>query len=140
MMLKTTRIARWPRVLLSSRYLGFSGRTEQAEEPPAKRLKSDGDKVSQEEIAKIPKPILGNKSTIHEITIQNNAQTCSCIVPQFIAIAAAAVNPSIRNKLPINNSCELVLGGEKGDALFLISRSKNQFFQHREMLLSWFYS
>ena len=103
------------------RYLGFSGRTEQAEEPPAKKLKSDGDKVSQEEIAKIPKLILGNKSTIHEITIQNNTQSCSYIVPQFIAIAAA-------------------VGGEKGDALFLVSRSKNQFFQHREMLLSWFYS
>lgn len=43
----------------------------------------------------------------------------------------------LRQKLSINNSCELILGGENGDALFLISRSKNQFFQYREMLLGW---
>jgi hypothetical protein len=40
-----------------------------------------------------------------------------------------------RIKLSINNSCELIVGGENGDAMYMLSRSKNQFFQYREMFL-----
>lgn len=47
----------------------------------------------------------------------------------------------LRIKLSINNSCDLILGGENGDAMYLVSRSRNQFFSMREMFLGsmiWF--
>ena len=40
----------------------------------------------------------------------------------------------LRSKLSINESAELV-PDESGEKLFLVSRSRNQFLQHREMFL-----
>lgn len=37
--------------------------------------------------------------------------------------------------MQINNTCDLVSGGESGEEIFLVSKSKNQFFAGREMLL-----
>lgn len=36
-------------------------------------------------------------------------------------------------KIAINNACDLILAGEAGDNLFISSRSRNQFFENREM-------
>ena len=38
-----------------------------------------------------------------------------------------------RKILAINNTCELVLGGEQSEKLYLTSRGKNQFFDKREL-------
>lgn len=35
--------------------------------------------------------------------------------------------------LQINNTCELILGGEQSEKLYLTSRGKNQFFEKREL-------
>ena len=40
-----------------------------------------------------------------------------------------------RKKLNINNTCDLVSGGEDGSSLILCSTAKNQFFAGREMCL-----
>lgn len=42
----------------------------------------------------------------------------------------------IRKKLAINNSFDLILAGENGDNLFASSRSRNQFFEGRELWLN----
>ena len=41
----------------------------------------------------------------------------------------------IRKKLAVNNSMDLVLAGENGDNLFASARSRNQFFEGRELFL-----
>lgn len=43
---------------------------------------------------------------------------------------------ALRQKLVLNGAVELIMD-EPGDSLFLVSKSKNQFFQHRELLLGW---
>ena len=42
---------------------------------------------------------------------------------------------SARKTLQINNLCELILGGESGDYLYLQSRGRSQFLDKREMPL-----
>jgi len=41
----------------------------------------------------------------------------------------------VRKKLQINNTCELVVGGDDAASLYMKSTSKNQFFANREMFL-----
>ena len=41
----------------------------------------------------------------------------------------------VRQRLAINNTCELVCGGDDGELLYLTSTGKNQFFAHRELFL-----
>ena len=41
----------------------------------------------------------------------------------------------VRKTLHINNTCDLVAGGDQGENLFLCSRNQNQFFEKREMYL-----
>ena len=42
--------------------------------------------------------------------------------------------------MAINNACDLILAGEAGDNLFISSRSRNQFFESREMCLDFLVS
>ena len=40
----------------------------------------------------------------------------------------------LRKVLSINNTCDLVVGGEEdGDFLYIVSRGTNQFFDKREL-------
>jgi hypothetical protein len=41
----------------------------------------------------------------------------------------------VRQRLTINNTCELVSGGDDGESLYLTSTGKNQFFALRELFL-----
>lgn len=34
----------------------------------------------------------------------------------------------------INNTCDLVIGGEEGESIIMSARSRNQFFDKRELL------
>lgn len=40
-----------------------------------------------------------------------------------------------RHTVAINNTCDLVIGGEQGESVIVSARSRNQFFDKRELLL-----
>ena len=139
-------------------------RTEQpneaadSEERPAKRIQVEH--CSSEEVSKVANPFLIWKSTnSRKIGFTRGSLVVDgyphfleiYFVLQYIIILyytkyrlyrthsftqknIAAMAPA-RKTLQINNLCELILGGESGDYLYLQSRGRSQFLDKREMPL-----
>ena len=101
------------------------------QEPPAKKIKVE--KITSEEVAKIPNGTLNSKP------YQNIFLYVCTFCEMRSQLFWCKMSWPSRKTLQLNNTCDLLVCGDEGEHLFVTSRGTNQFFDKRELLLDCFF-